>query len=509
MVTVFMTACDLEIEETDAILLNEDLGIFAGVTDVPGQLNTIYNNISSQTENQENTYSLTEVSTDELLVPTRGTDWGDNGIWRTVHTHTWSATHNHIVNVWNEKNGAVLRCTEIIDPLTTSTPLQLAEAKFARAWNMWIVMDFWGQVPFRNPTDGPEVIPSVKSRSEAYDMIVQDLTDAIAGLPAANPTSTNKTRPTKATARFFLAKVKLNANVYKGAYGASDLADVIALVDAIQADGFALVGNYFEIFHGPTYTNTDVIWNVTAGTGNRMWNGLHYNQAHTDNSGGGWNGFSTLAEFYNKFSGPADTNVIGGAQEERRGYTHTLASTNGTNQGFGFGFQLGQMYGFKNGAAVALTNRTGQPLSFTKAFPGLVGNNEVTGMRLLKYSPANGAFTSGVVMARFADAYLMRAEARLRGGAGGAAQALTEVNALRALRVNTAPLAGPMTEAIMLDERGRELYTEGWRRNDMIRFGVFNAAKEFKPATDAHVNLFPIPSSALLSNPGLVQNPGY
>jgi hypothetical protein len=426
-----------------------------------------------------------------------------------VHVHTWGPTHTYVVNVWNDKNSAVLRCTEVIDPLSNANALQLAEAKFARAFNMWIVMDFYGQVPFRNPTDGPEVIPDVLSRSEAYDLVVKDLTEAIPVLPAGNPTSTNKTRPTKATARFLLAKVKLNANVYKGAYGASDLADVISLVDAIQADGFAMVGNYFSIFRGPSFTNTDVIWNVAAGTGNRMWNGLHYNQQHTDNTGGGWNGFSTLAEFYNKFSGPTDTNAIGGAQEERRGYTHTLASTNASNQGFGNGFQLGQMYGWRNGAAVALQNRTGQPLSFTKTFPGLVGNNEVTGMRLLKYSPNNGGFTSGVVMARFADAHLMRAEARLRGGAGGAAQALTEVNALRALRTQTAPLTGPLTEAMMLDERGRELYTEGCRRNDMIRFGAFKAAKEFKAAGDGHTDLFPIPSSALLSNPGLVQNPGY
>lgn len=533
LIGFFMAACSLDIEETDSKITEGGSAVFNGITNVAGTLDNIYNDIRGQAESQENLYSLTEVSTDELLVPTRGTDWGDNGIWRTVHVHTWGPTHNHIVNVWNEKNSAVLRASEIIDPLTTNaTPAQKAEAKFARAYNMWIVMDFYGQVPFRNPSDGPDVIPSVMSRAEAYAMVVKDLTEAIADLPVGSPTSTNKTRPVKATARFLLAKVKLNANVYLGAYGANDLADVISLVNAIEADGYALVGNYFDIFKGQNSTNTDVIWNVTASTGNRMWNGLHYNQGHVDNTGGGWNGFSTLAEFYNKFEGPSATNVIGGAQEERRGYTHTLATTTPGNGGFGYGFQLGTMYGWRyngpNGSesaatskdengniidavghAVTIKNRAGQPLSFTKEFPGLVGNNDVTGMRLLKYSPANGGFASGVVMARFADAYLMRAEARLRGGAGGAGQALTEVNALRALRVNTAPLAGPMTEALMLDERGRELYTEGWRRNDMIRFGVFNAAKEFKAATDAHVNLFPIPSSALLSNPGLVQNPGY
>ncbi|MBX2962915.1 MAG: RagB/SusD family nutrient uptake outer membrane protein [Cyclobacteriaceae bacterium] len=510
IVSVFLTACSLDIEETDSIITRGGSAIFNGVEDVPSSLNTIYNNISSQAENQENLYALTEVSTDELVVPTRGTDWGDNGVWRTIHAHTWGPTHPQILNVWNEKNNGVLRATEVIDPLSNANPAQVAEAKFARAYNMWIVIDFFGLAPFRNPTDGPDVIPTVMTRTEAYNMIVQDLTDAITGLPASNPTATDKTRPVKATARFLLAKVKLNAEVYKGSFGTNDLQDVITLVDAIEAEGYGLEADYFNTFKGPTFTNTDVIWYVTGGVGNRMWNGLHYNQAHPENGGGGWNGFTTLAEFYDKFEGPPTVNTIGGPQEERRGYTHTLASTNATNLGFGYGFQLGQMYGWRTiegvPQAVALNDRVGNALVFTKELPGLVGNNERTGIRLLKYSPANGAYTSGVVMARFADAHLMRAEAKLRGG--NTAGALSDVNALRAVRGNTSAL-GSINESVMLDERGRELYTEGWRRNDMIRFGAFKNAWQFKEAGDGHTDLYPIPASALLSNPNLVQNPGY
>lgn len=500
-------SCSLNIEDTDSVITKGQSATFNGIkaADIGAALTTIYNNISDQTGSQENLYSLTEVSTDELLVPTRGTDWGDNGIWRTVHTHSWGATHNHIVNVWNEKNGAVLRCSEIIDPLSSPTVVQKAEAKFARAYNMWIVMDFWGQVPFRNPTDDPDLTPSVLTRKQAYDFIVKDLNEAITDLPS---TSTSKTRPVKATAQFLLAKVKLNSIVYNGAYAASDLDDVISLVNAIEAAGYTVETNYFEIFNATNFSNKDVIWNVGASVGNRMWNSLHYNQSHTGNGGGGWNGFSTLSEFYNKFQGPADVNEIGGTQEERRGYTQTLASTNANNQGFGFGFQLGQMYGWRDGVAVPLKDRTGKPLVFTKEFSesGLIGNDEVKGMRLLKYSPANGAFTNGVVMARFADALLMRAEAKLRKNDN--AGALADVNFLRSKRANTPALAS-IDLATLLDERGRELYTEGWRRNDMIRFGVFKAAKKFKPAGDGHTDLFPIPASALLSNPGLKQNPGY
>jgi hypothetical protein len=164
------------------------------------------------------------------------------------------------------------------------------------------------------------------------------------------------------------------------------------------------------------------------------------------------------------------------------------------------------MYGWRDGQAVALTTRTGQPLAFTKEMPGLIGNNEVHGMRLLKYSPANGSFTSGTVIFRYADAHLMRAEAMMRLGNNG--DALNEVNELRAMRENTPALA-TLTEQDMLEERGRELYMEYIRRTDMIRFGVFKNAWEFKEAGDGHTDLLPIPSSALLSNPNLVQNPGY
>lgn len=502
-------SCDLEIDETDSIQTNEST-VFNGVTDVPSYLDNIYNAIRDQSGDQANLYALTEVTTDELMVPTRGTDWGDNGVWRTLHQHTWSSTHQHILQVWNDKNQAVLRSTEIIDPLSNATAEQVAQAKFTRAYNMWIVMDFWGQVPFREATLPVTEIPPVMTRAEAYDFIVQDLTDAIEGLPASNPTASDKGRAVKATARFFLAKVKLNAAIYKGGDVNGELQDVIDLVDAIEDEGYALTDDYFGVFKGPNFPNTDVIWAVPAGAGNRMWNGLHYNQAHTENGGGGWNGFTTLAEFYDTFEGPSETNAVGSGQEERRGYTQTLASTNATNQGFGYGFQFGQMYGYKDGAAVALKDRQGNPLVFTKELPGLIGNNELTGIRLLKYSPADGAFRNGVVMARFADAHLMRAEAMMRLGSGNA---LAEVNELRAMRDNT-PALGSLDEAAMLAERGRELYTEGWRRNDMIRFGVFKGSWEFKDADetgsgDGHTDLFPIPSNALLANPNLVQNPGY
>lgn len=504
---VVVSSCNLEIEESDSLQLDENVGTFAGVENVGGQLDNIYSNITGQSGDQANLYAMTEVTTDELLVPTRGTDWGDNGVWRTLHSHTWGPTHAHVLAVWNDKNSAVLRASEILSPLTEgATAAELASAHFARAYNMWFVMDFYGQVPYRYPVDpaGSEV--QVLPRAQALDTVEADLRAAILNLPDSDPAAANKTRPVKATAQFWLAKLLLNAHIYRGDDPInSELQEVISLVDEIEAAGYALEADYFNIFPGPQQSNSEVIWTVDASSGNRMWNGLHYNQQHPDNTGGGWNGFTTLAEFYDLFEGEAETNEPGDSPDIRRGYTQTMATTNDTNYGFGFGFQVGQMYGWVDGEAAALNNRTGAPLSFTRDLPALVGNTEVTGIRVLKYSPVNGGFTNGVVMARYADAHLMRAEAMFWLNQAGA---LAEINELRTFRGATA--LGTLTAQDIIDERGRELYTEGWRRNDLIRFGEFTESWSFKEVSgDETKNLFPIPASALLSNPNLTQNPGY
>jgi hypothetical protein len=106
---------------------------------------------------------------------------------------------------------------------------------------------------------------------------------------------------------------------------------------------------------------------------------------------------------------------------------------------------------------------------------------------------------------RYADAHLMKAEAYLR--KDNAATALDLVNELRAIR--GASDLGALDEQTLLDERGRELYTEGWRRSDMIRFGAFNAIYGFNEKVDEHLAIMPIPDVAVASNPNLKQNPGY
>ncbi|WP_420401020.1 RagB/SusD family nutrient uptake outer membrane protein [Flagellimonas sp.] len=505
---VFAISCtDLEIEETDSIIDESTAtgGIFNGVEDPAASVDNLFNGMN-RLGDQANFYALQEVATDEQLVPTRGTDWGDNGIWRTLHAHTWSPGHQYILNVWNNWNQTIFLASEVIDSRSSSSAEQVAQASFVRAFGMWVIMDMYGQVPFRQPDEGPEVNPVILSRTEAYDFILNDLDVAIAGLPsvAANDVA-NQSRGTKAAARFLKARVLLNSGVYSGsgAPDASALNEVVSLVDAIAAEGYALQDGYFDIFKEDADSET-IFWLPTS-VGNRIWNGAHYNTVAPDNTGGGWNGFSTLAEFYDMFEGNPTTNNVGDGQEERRGWVPDASNADETNLGFAYGFFIGQAYDAEGNA---LNDRPGNPLVFTKELPGLVGNNERTGVRIIKYHPVNGSFTNHEIIFRYADAHLMKAEAIMRGAGGGDATAL--VNELRALRGAT-PL-GSVTEADMLAERGRELYVEAIRRTDMIRFGQFTRDWEFKNAEsvgDDNKNLFPIPTNALLSNPNLVQNPGY
>lgn len=506
LTAVLLTSCtDLEIKETDSIFSAGGDEGFNGVEDVALALTNLNNNIRGNLEGQDNLFALAEVSTDETFVPTRGTDWGDNGIWRTLHAHTWTPSHNYVLSVWNQWNQNVFNATEIIDSRSNPTSIQAAEAKFLRAFSMFWIMDLYGQVPFRQPDEGPDVEPAVLTRAEAYDFILNDLDDAISGLAATGPNNDATRFAHKSAARFLKARVLLNSGVYggTGAPDAAALNEIVTLVDEIAGDGFALQAGYFDLF--TEAQDTETIWWVNASVGNRMWNGLHYNQVSPDNGGGGWNGFSTLAEFYDLFEGAPNSNFVGDGQEERRGFVPDNTNADASNLGIGYGFLIGQQYD-ANGNQ--LFDRPGNPLVFTKELPGLVGNNERTGIRNIKYHPVNGAFAGHQIIFRYADAHLMKAEALFRLGQNGTAEAL--VNELRDIR-DADPING-LTESDLLDERGRELWMEFIRRTDMIRFGQFTRDWEFKdPGSvgDANKELYPIPSNALLSNTKLVQNPGY
>ena len=254
----------------------------------------------------------------------------------------------------------------------------------------------------------------------------------------------------------------------------------IAFADAVTADGFALETNYFDNF--TTKATSEIILVTLEGSPSNRW----FMTLHYDQNPSGWNGFTTLADFYGKFE----------ASDKRRG---TDALKNGTDfSGIGKGFLRGQQF---TKAGVAIIEQRGKtPLIFTDDIP-LSGAGVKQGIRVIKYHPAEAKQYNFM---RYAEAYLMKVEALLR--KGDAAGALVAVNVLRANR--GASLLTALTADALLDERRRELYWEGYGRTDEIRFGKYTTGPGVVNK-EGYTTLYPIPAAALAANPNMKQNPGY
>ncbi len=306
---LFFSCTDLEIEATDSLLAPNFEGI-ATAEEAASQVSAMYNSINGYIGDQANLYALSEVTTDEMLVPTRGSDWGDNGIWRQLHQHSWTPDHSYITNVWNQWNELQLVASEVLDSRSASSPDSRAAASFFRALAVYVILDNFGQVPIRDTEAPPLEDPVVLTGEDAIALIVSDLDAAISGLPATGPSGAENVNVSKAAARYLLAKVHLNRHIFNGSGSpdAADMARVITLVDEIAADGYALEAGFFDIFRDTP--DNETIWWINTQVGNRIWNGLHYNLVTPEQSGG-WNGFATLSEFYDLFEGPED-NILGG-----------------------------------------------------------------------------------------------------------------------------------------------------------------------------------------------------
>lgn len=490
-------ACtDLVTEEVDSVVV---VTSDSGTTNVDpaAALEGSYNALGLFTD-QASVYSLLEHTSDELIPPTRGVDWSDNGVWRSLYTHTWDPSHSYINNAWNSLNQNAYNTQSIVEA-TGVTAQQTAEAKFLRAFNRYYIIDFWGVLPDRKTSEGVSVNPKVLTRAEGFAAVEKDLTDALPSLPRIMAGPVPQPTASKAAANAMLSRLYLNKAVYlasapEGPYtfASADMSKVIEHASAVMADGYALNTNYFDNFK-KTGPSTEVILTSRQGSPqNRVYMTLHYNQNPS-----GWNGFATLADFYAKFDASDSRRGIPAGQVPGLAFGQPFS-------GIGLGFLVGQQ---KNDQGQDITDtRTGLPLSFTTDVP-LSGAATNKGIRVMKYHPA---FYDRYVLLRFAEVYLNMVEAKVRGGthASSTTTALQDINTLRSIR-GAAPLAAVTIDNV-LDERGRELYWEGLRRIDLIRFGKFNDAWDEKGGnTDAFRVLYSIPQLAVDTNPNLKQNPGY
>lgn len=484
-------ACtDLEPQFQDSTSLEATDGAFGGVSNASNSLDALYNGIENL-NNQADEHALNEVSADNIAVLTRGVDWSDNGVWRSLHNHTWTPTHLYVLNAWNNRNQEILNATRLLDPASSASADIVAQASVIRALNMYMVLDFFGQVPFRGVNEGADVDPTVLSAQEAFDFILADLNSALSSgnLSTHGPDGTLFTAG-EAFALFLRMKLNLNAEPFTGSSSAANMDAVIADANAIEALGFSLdtSANYFDIWNQAA-GNSEVLFMLDTSTGQRVFLMLHPNQ-------GGWNGFVTLTETFRLFGTENE------AEDARLGLPGP--EVNGLSVGYLRGQQL-------DGSGTPYNDRQGNPLVYeNELLQSLEVNNERNGLRVVKYPQRNADGNpdpnNDFVFARFADVLLMRAEATMRGGSGGPA-ALADVNSVRT-RAGAAPL-GAIDLPELLNERARELNHEGWRRNDQVRFGTFSNTWELKTVQDDFRVLFPIPGTALATNPNLVQNPGY
>lgn len=445
-------------------------------------------------------WALQEVTTDEVIIPTRGSDWYDNGDWMSLHLQTWTADHVRLKNVWNVLNQGVSRANTAIYYIsqfdqTTETAQYINEAKFLRAYYMYLITDMFGQLPVREPEDVDfSVSPTVLNRADATAYIIDQLKAVADKLPTKAQVGSAKA--TQGAAQTLLAKLYLNSEYWAGTAKWDEC--ITACNAVIGSADYKLADDYWAMFQKFVEESDEFILrvpmsdDVDMGSGS-VWTNftLHYSQTF-GNINSLWNGPSTTSTFYDKFDKVNDVRV----------YDSRIKAECGFNQGF----LIGQQYSV---AGEALKQRNGNPLVFVPEI-NIASAPENAGIRVVKFAPnslTSRQFSSpnDVPVMRLADVYLIRAEAKMR--KGDAPGALADVNALRAKRSQvgkTLPLLTSITLDNILDERGFELYWEGLRRQDLARFGKMGAVWQEKAATDgAKKSIFPAPTSAVDVNENL------
>jgi hypothetical protein len=435
-----------------------------------------------------------ELPTDEAVI-----GWGDVGL-PEMNTQMWASSNSFVVAMYYRIFFQVGMANQFLRETTdakvdargnvsaavkTAIKQYRAEARFLRALSYWHGIDLFGSIPLVTDEQALGSTPPPQStRTEIFNYVVSELNAIKADLPSG---AGNYGRATKGAAAMLLAKLNLNAAVYTGT---AKYAEALAAAQEAISAGYSLDTNWRRIFSADNNTSPEIIFPVTQdGLKTQTWGGMTF-LIHASLGGsmngadygvdGTWWGLRLKQQAYNAFE----------AGDRRASHFYTQ----------GQNVNVGAIGNFNDGiAAPKYTNKTS------------------TGV--------NGSHKTHVdvdfPMFRLADAYLMYAEAVLRGGGGTRAQALTYVNALRdrafgdtSHRITDAQL----TLDFILTERLRELLWEGHRRVDLIRYGRFTGGSYIwawkggiaaGKATETFRDLYPLPANELVANPNLTQNPGY
>lgn len=530
---VALVSCNkfLEDEPTDRIPADE---AYKTVNDLwLNALGSIYNNIGGSTASQglqgtaRGVWDLNTFSTDEAIIPTRGADWYDGGIWQNLFLHRFGNV-DFTGDTWNYLFKQVLACNralERIDAFAAKNPdvdvaPMLAEARTLRAMFLFYAMDLYGRVPLFKNTNPTAQELKLQERSTAFRHIVDELQDAEWELPIARSPRLGEYygRMTRPVAWFLLAKLLLNAEVYAD----DDWTDsthpvgstltwtvdgstmntwqaVIAYCEKISSFGFTLAPDFIDNFTINNEESPELIFTIPMDIFNysnrftQQFRSLHYNHA----SALGLNGEN----------GPCAT------VEAMKAFGY---GTDNPDSRLPWTYYYDEVLHDKTDAVVTLDD--GTPLVYYPQEVRLDVSNtayeKTAGARMRKYEIDLAAMSDGqlrrndIVLFRYADVLLMQCEALLRDGRAGA-DADGLLNAVRS-RVGMDDRTATLDN--VLEERMLELAWEGWRRNDLIRFGQFTRSYTDRPQLSADVNgytlVFPIPGETLTAS-GSAQNPGY
>lgn len=435
-----------------------------------------------------------QITTDETHLT-----WTDGGI-QDMNMHQWTS-ENQFVRVLYYRLALIISLSN--DFLAQSTDAKLdekglsaneiatikgyeSEVRFLRAMAYWHALDLFRNVPLVTEiTTNP---PSQATPQETFDFIEAELNAIESNLP--DPGENEYARADKAAVWMLQAKLYLNAEVYIGQAKYTEC--LTAVNKVINSGQYMLAPEYLHNFMADNNNSTELIFTFTSdGLNSQTWGGTTFlvhapiltTMEPTDYGvDAGWSGPRATSVFVDKFTDPNDGRNI--FVTDQRIINIPEPNNNASEGGYGV------------------------PKYSNKTSTGADGSNQTF------------VDTDWPVF-RLADAYLMYAEAVLRGGSGGdAGTALGYINELRERAYGDTSgniTSGELSLNFILDERSREMYWEGTRRVDLIRYDQFTTSgvwpwkggEEFGTTTSAHLRIFPIPSTDLAANPNLKQNEGY
>jgi Starch-binding associating with outer membrane/SusD family len=466
--TIVSNSCTDLTEQTYDVLKTESFKTEAEIVAIVG---AAYTNLYGFM-NHGTIFSIQEVSTDEMAIPHRGADWFDGGQWLRMHRHQYNTKEDGFNNAWQFCYRGVSSCNRIIEQLGEADPKLAAkfvsELKVLRAMYYYYLLDLYGNVPIVTDFKKADASPATKPRAEVFAFVEKEIKDNIGSLEK----KATYGRINFYVAQAILAKMYLNSQVY---INAAKWDECIAACDAVLGAGspYVLEGGYGNNFNPTNNTSKENIMVIPydekfAQGFNLVQMTLHYQSQNTFNTAEQpWNGYCTLAEFYNSYE---DTDV--------RKKSNFLAGPQFSSAGVRLNDDQAD-------------DPDGKPLNFTPELNALEPNCfRQAGARVGKYAFKLGAkrdADNDAPLFRLGDIMLVKAEAIWRKAGAPAtstdATALKLVNDIRA-RAGVAAFAS-LSKDNLLAERGREMFAEAWRRQDLIRFGIYTTAYgKFKTEVD-------------------------